>query len=98
MADTGGRYAGFIYHRRINCGIKYATHWCCLAVLVSNVLVVRFNVTPSSASFGSLTFDLGTALTNATSIFNSMSGVVMLAISLGVAYGIAKFLVGLIRR
>jgi hypothetical protein len=50
------------------------------------------------AAFGSLTFDLGTALTNATSIFNSMSGVLMLAISLGLAYGIAKFVVGLVRR
>jgi hypothetical protein len=98
LVAIGGRNAGFIYHRRIHCGIKYATYRGCLVVLVSYVLVVRFNVTPSSASFGSLTFDLGTALTNATSIFNSMSGVVMLAISLGVAYGIAKFLVGLIRR
>ena len=56
-------------------------------------------MTPADpAAFGSLTFDLGTALTNATGIFNSMSGVIMLAVSLGIAYGIAKFVVGLIRR
>lgn len=52
----------------------------------------------SGAAFGSLTFNLSEALTNATSIFNSMSTVIMLAVSLGIAYGLAKFIVGLIRR
>jgi len=52
----------------------------------------------TTPSFGTLDLDLGTAMSNAGSIFNSMSSVLMIAISVGLAFYVARFLVGLIRR
>ena len=49
-------------------------------------------------SLGTLTMDLNAAMTNAGSIFNSLSPVLMIAISIGLAFYVAKFVVGLIRR
>ena len=49
-------------------------------------------------SFGTLTMDLSTSMSNAGSIFNSLSPVLMIAISIGLAFYVARFVVGLIRR
>lgn len=54
--------------------------------------------TGTTPSFGTLNLDLGEAMSNAGSIFNSMSSVLMIAISVGLAFYVARFLVGLIRR
>jgi hypothetical protein len=52
----------------------------------------------TAPSFGTLDLDLSSAMTNAGSIFNSMSSVLMIAISVGLAFYVARFLTGLIRR
>lgn len=52
----------------------------------------------SGPTFGTLTLDLTSAMSNAGSIFNSLSPVLMIAISIGLAFYVARFVVGLIRR
>jgi len=52
----------------------------------------------NSPSFGQLALDLGVSLLAATSIFNSLATVLMLAVSVGLAFYVGRFLVRLIRR